>query len=140
MNITIGTCSECGGPVQIPEYWMGVNPPVPTCGKCGATLAQPYGPVLPMKPAPKLPKDAGELAKKFEDLQKKRGDRSPWTLQHGKPCLHPEHNPPMHMVMEDGHIHRCPACGNEVVIRKPQINCGLMEILDNGFHSSLAWR
>lgn len=46
---TIGTCSLCGGPVQVPTVWMGVVPPVPTCGSCGATKG--HGPVIDMVPA-----------------------------------------------------------------------------------------
>ena len=45
---TVGTCSKCSGPVQVPEFWGGKAPPVPTCGRCGATAKDPYGPVLPM--------------------------------------------------------------------------------------------
>jgi hypothetical protein len=47
---TIGTCSLCGGPVQVPSVWMGVVPPTPACASCGATAAQ-HGPVIPMLPA-----------------------------------------------------------------------------------------
>lgn len=46
----IGTCSLCGGPVQIPRNWMGVSEPEPSCGKCGASKAQPNGPVIEMRP------------------------------------------------------------------------------------------
>lgn len=29
-----------------------------------------------------------------------------------RPCLHPTHNPPMHIVLEPGlYEHTCPACG-----------------------------
>ncbi len=45
---TIGTCSLCGGPVQIPQMWGGLVPPDPTCAKCGAVAAR-YGPVIPMR-------------------------------------------------------------------------------------------
>lgn len=34
---TIGTCSKCNGPVQVPDLWGGAVPPVPTCTHCGAT-------------------------------------------------------------------------------------------------------
>jgi len=47
---TIGTCSNCKGPVQTPELWSGDLPPVPTCASCGATAKNPYGPVIPMTP------------------------------------------------------------------------------------------
>lgn len=43
----IGTCSECGGAVGIPDVWGGVIPPTPTCTRCGAVAAN-HGPVIPM--------------------------------------------------------------------------------------------
>ena len=46
---TIGTCSLCGGPVQIPQMWGGSVPPVPTCARCGSIVARAYGPVIPMR-------------------------------------------------------------------------------------------
>jgi hypothetical protein len=45
---TIGTCNECGGPVQVPELWGGSVPPTPTCARCGAIAQNPYGRVIPM--------------------------------------------------------------------------------------------
>ncbi len=48
MNNTIGTCSECGGPVKLPS--MMVNP-VPCCERCGTRPKAPaYGPIIPMQP------------------------------------------------------------------------------------------
>jgi len=44
----IGSCSLCGGDVVIPEGWMSILPPRPTCRKCHAT-AKPSGPVIPME-------------------------------------------------------------------------------------------
>jgi hypothetical protein len=49
---TIGTCSICGGPVQVPLAWWSVVPPTPTCGSCGAMQRQSFGPVIDMQPAP----------------------------------------------------------------------------------------
>lgn len=46
---TIGTCSKCNGPVQVPDFWGGTVPPVPTCTHCGATAKDPYGPTIPMQ-------------------------------------------------------------------------------------------
>jgi hypothetical protein len=36
-----------------------------------------------------------------------------------KTCLHPEHNPPMHIVIPPGSVleHECPACKKITVIR-----------------------
>jgi len=37
-------------------------------------------------------------------------------------CMHPEHNPPMHIYLEPGtYEHTCPACGKTVVFEIPQI-------------------
>jgi hypothetical protein len=52
-NATIGTCSNCGGPVQVPHVWYGVVPPTPTCAHCGAVARANHGPVIPMEPARK---------------------------------------------------------------------------------------
>lgn len=53
MTRTIGTCGRCGGPVIVPQLWMGVFPPTPQCAHCGAEPHACHGHVLPMKaPAP----------------------------------------------------------------------------------------
>lgn len=49
MNVTIGTCSICGGAVVVPQAWCGINPPTPRCSGCGATPVQSHGPIIPMK-------------------------------------------------------------------------------------------
>ena len=36
-----------------------------------------------------------------------------------KPCLHPEHDPPQHMVVHKPFIHECPACGRKVYVNPP---------------------
>ena len=41
MYRVIGTCSQCGGKVVIPDVWGGIIPPTPTCQHCHATLEQP---------------------------------------------------------------------------------------------------
>lgn len=51
MRITIGTCSICGGRVSIPNEWLSVTPPIPTCDGCGAKPVQPHGPIIQMEPA-----------------------------------------------------------------------------------------
>ncbi len=41
-----------------------------------------------------------------------------------KPCFHPEHNPPMHIVLQPGtYEYTCPACGKKVVFTVPGIYC-----------------
>jgi hypothetical protein len=62
MNTTVGTCGNCGGPVQVPTAWYGVNEPTPTCAHCGATAKRNYGPTLPM--------DAAKPALPWRDQQK----------------------------------------------------------------------
>lgn len=60
---TVGTCSLCGVPVQIPEAWHGVAPPVPQCARCHAVASTDYGPVVPMKdPHSREEPDLQELA------------------------------------------------------------------------------
>ncbi len=46
----VGTCGECGGAVVVPNVWMGVQVPTPTCERCGATAKPNYGRRLPMNP------------------------------------------------------------------------------------------
>lgn len=48
-EISVGTCSLCGGPVTVPAVWGGVIPPTPTCKQCGAVPADSHGPVREMK-------------------------------------------------------------------------------------------
>ena len=47
---TVGTCGLCGGAVTVPQFFMSVVPPTPTCEDCGATAKPNHGPVLPMNP------------------------------------------------------------------------------------------
>lgn len=51
---TIGTCGRCGGPVVVPNLWMSVISPTPSCAQCGAVAAQ-HGLVMEMQPqAPQI--------------------------------------------------------------------------------------
>ena len=52
MNVTIGTCGNCGGPVQVSELWSGSMPQTPRCAKCGAHEKNSYGPRVEMEPSP----------------------------------------------------------------------------------------
>lgn len=47
---TLGTCSNCGGPVTVDTIYFSVVPPVPTCEGCGARAGHGPGPVIPMGP------------------------------------------------------------------------------------------
>lgn len=49
MDKTIGTCSECGGPVTVPTVWFATVPPTPQCRNCHATAAD-HGPTIKMMP------------------------------------------------------------------------------------------
>ena len=55
MDRTIGTCSWCGGRVTVPEHWMGMSPPIPTCENCGAKAKHPWGPAIEMEPPRQKP-------------------------------------------------------------------------------------
>lgn len=48
--VILGTCSICGGRVSVPDAWLSVIAPTPTCEQCGATKAN-HGPVIDMTPA-----------------------------------------------------------------------------------------
>ena len=45
----IGTCGKCGGAVAYPRMWGSIRPAKPRCETCGATPANPFGPVIPME-------------------------------------------------------------------------------------------
>jgi hypothetical protein len=49
MRTTIGTCSNCGGPITIPTVWHGTVPPIKICENCGAIALEDHGPVMPVK-------------------------------------------------------------------------------------------
>ena len=51
MDLTVGTCGNCLGPVKVPTTWHSVNPPTPVCAHCGAAAKPNYGPVMAMEPA-----------------------------------------------------------------------------------------
>jgi len=46
-------------------------------------------------------------------------------VEANKLCIHPEHNPPMHLCIPYGkqYRHVCPDCGKETVMKSPQITC-----------------
>lgn len=62
---TIGTCSNCGGPVQVPEGWGGLMPPPARCAKCGSRPINEYGPIIPMESPPVTPEKMTDADKKF---------------------------------------------------------------------------
>jgi hypothetical protein len=38
------------------------------------------------------------------------------------PCIHPEHNPPTHIVLEPGlYEYECPGCGRKITFSVPAI-------------------
>jgi hypothetical protein len=42
---------------------------------------------------------------------------------HTPPCIHPEHNPPGHIVIKQGEIleHECPACKKIIILRPSMV-------------------
>ena len=50
--IQVGTCGNCGGPVEVPVAWMGIYAPTPTCRQCGATPREAFGRRMEMNPSP----------------------------------------------------------------------------------------
>jgi hypothetical protein len=52
----------------------------------------------------------------MSDKQKKSGFEDDPSMV--TPCYHPDHNPPMHLVIPAGkrYRHVCPGCGKEIVI------------------------
>jgi hypothetical protein len=58
---------------------------------------------------------------KHGDDKKKRGGFEDIPLP--ERCRHPQHEPPMHMVIPPGkqYRHICPGCGREVLLRPPHI-------------------
>jgi hypothetical protein len=49
-----------------------------------------------------------------------------WFAKPGKPCLHPEHDPPQHICLPPGiYEHKCPGCGRKVVFRVQGAYCGI---------------
>lgn len=48
-EITVGTCSLCGGRVALSRLWMSTEPQLPRCTSCGAYPEKPFGAVIPMK-------------------------------------------------------------------------------------------
>lgn len=64
---TIGTCSICGGPVQVPEeITPETTSSVPKCANCGASPESPHGPTLKMKSSGSSSMDA--LRQALEDV------------------------------------------------------------------------
>lgn len=65
-QILHGTCGNCGGLVTTPDVWMGINPPIPTCQSCGATVKNFGGPVRKMNPPIKGPDFLVDKLPKFD--------------------------------------------------------------------------
>lgn len=64
----IGTCGNCGGPVEVPDVWWGVYRPSPTCRNCGAVPEKTFGPTIKMKPPQwKCKYGQGKLEGKIRD-------------------------------------------------------------------------
>lgn len=48
----IGKCSRCGGDVDLPDHWFGVQRARATCTSCHAVSADDFHHVIPMEPSP----------------------------------------------------------------------------------------
>lgn len=48
----IGKCSRCGGDVDLPDHWFGVQRARATCTRCHAVSADDFRQVIPMEPSP----------------------------------------------------------------------------------------
>lgn len=48
----IGKCSRCGGDVDLPDHWFGVQRARATCTSCHAVSADDFRQVIPMEPSP----------------------------------------------------------------------------------------
>jgi len=48
--VVLGTCSNCGGPVVIPNQYLSISQPKPRCLKCGASASNNFGPIIQMGP------------------------------------------------------------------------------------------
>jgi hypothetical protein len=49
MNVTIGTCGNCGGRVSVLREWSGTQPQAPSCEVCGLRAKPYYGPTIEME-------------------------------------------------------------------------------------------
>jgi hypothetical protein len=47
--VTLGTCGNCGGPVQVHKFWACTEREIPRCRNCGARPKNPYAAVIPME-------------------------------------------------------------------------------------------
>lgn len=66
---TVGTCSLCGGVVTVPDPWMGVTPPTPSCSRCHAVPVEAHGPVVQMQPRWPRSKLSGSPAARIAEVQ-----------------------------------------------------------------------
>ncbi len=56
-------------------------------------------------------------------MKKKEHNDDNDSYENKRPCLNPEHNPPMHLYIPafEKHIHKCPGCGKTTVMRGSNI-------------------
>lgn len=68
----IGTCSNCGGAVTVPEFWGGEAPPMPTCSRCGARARNAYGRTIDMEKPTDFRDFPGESQQEYFGINKKK--------------------------------------------------------------------
>lgn len=69
-----------------------------------------------------------KLIKQLDDLEKTHKEKGGFEDDDiyddkFKPCMHPSHNPPMHLYIPPGkrYRHICPGCGMTIILRTPII-------------------
>lgn len=62
-----------------------------------------------------------KIIKQYENMNQQNTEKS-WNK---KPCQHPSHKPPGHMVIRPGttFVHTCPCCGSTTKIHKTETWC-----------------
>lgn len=57
----------------------------------------------------------------MNDPWEKKYDEGDWNVK--GPCLHREHQPPMHICLRQGQklVHVCPGCGKRTVLKGPPV-------------------
>ncbi|MFY3310928.1 hypothetical protein [Achromobacter ruhlandii] len=75
----IGKCSRCGGDVDLPDHWFGVQRARATCTSCHAVSADDFRQVIPMEPSPEEQAKRRQLYQNYiAESDKAREAAWPW--------------------------------------------------------------
>jgi len=75
----IGKCSRCGGDVELPDHWFGVQRARATCTSCHAVSADDFHKVIPMEPSPAEQAERRKLYQDYiQEAEKAVTPRWPW--------------------------------------------------------------